>query len=1104
MQRVLMAMGCLTVSLHALAADPAADVDFFETKIRPVLVEHCYECHSAKSPKLKAGLRVDQREAFRKGGESGPAFEPGKTDGSMLLKALRYEELQMPPKAKLPESVIKDFEEWIKRGAPDPRKDDAPTAQRTANWAETLKQRREWWAFNWNADTSEAATGASLSQRIDEHINAQLTQQRIPPAPLADRRSLARRLSFALHGLPPSYEDVATLERDNAPQAIERYVDRLLASPHFGERWARHWMDVVRYCETHGSEFDNHIPFAWRYRDYLIRAFNDDLPFDQLTREHIAGDLLAQPRWRDGINESRQALAFWRFVEFYQTPVDVKREEGIVRDSEIDALTKAFQALTVSCARCHEHKFDPISQHDYYALYGILASSRIAVRTLDDPQRFAPKLDELAKLKPLLRASIADEWSQQLKHWPQHLAFSAEALRQPSPADPKAKRDETAITPVSRALLRAADEKTKNWLSAFVPLLKLSSSEATEFARLWNDLTKRFRDEHARAARYADGNVVVADFARDSAAASTSFNWRVDGIGLPSASSTQAGEFSLWPVGAAAVRAVHERGFHSEALSDRCCGSLRSPSFTLTHDAVSVQVRGDGNARLRLVIENHQGDQLLFSSVNPNVSGTTSLRWIRLPLRAQWRGARAHVEIITRDDKPNLSQLKDASVLEKSDGRSVFGLARVVLHNNNSAPSDAPLVPEDLLTTECRSSTELSEKLTQRTEAAIHRFREQQATDADARWVNGLLEAGLLHNDPSPESPLGKAVAEYRVIENSLPIAQRICGLADDGTGADAAFFPRGDHRRPGELVPRRYLEVLGSNAGNYRGAASGRLKLAEEIASPTNPLTARTYVNRVWHWLFGRGLVATVDNFGRLGEQPTHPKLLDDLARSFVAQKWSTKQLIRAIVLSETWQRAASGSQPAAERDPDNVYWSHAAIRRLDAESIRDSFLVMAGNLNPQQFGPSVPVFHRLVVDPDKQPPSGPIDGAGRRSVYLDVRRNFLSDFLVTFDFPKPVAPVGRRSETNVPAQNLTLMNDPFVKHQATLFAKRLLTVAPNTERRCELLHQLALQRSPTADESARISAFVGQPSNAEEELAAWSEVTHAIFNSKETLYLR
>ncbi len=1108
MPRGLSLLLLLLLSPRLVAADQAADNEFFETRIRPVLVEHCYECHSAKSAKLKGGLRVDQRTAFRKGGETGAAFVPGKPDESLIIQSLRHEGLQMPPKGKLPELIIRDFIEWIRRGAPDPRNDTTAETSKDSNWNETLKQRRTWWSFQWNPSAINPAAlndpaSRTLSNRIDQQINARLTAQNISPASKADRRTLARRLSFALLGLPPTTSDVEALERDQSPQAYEHYVDQLLASPHFGERFARHWMDVVRYCETHGSEFDNHIPYAWRYRDYLVRAFNADVPFNQFMREHIAGDLIPNPRWVDGANESLHGLAFWRFVEFYQTPVDVKHEETVVRDAEIDGFTKAFQGLTVSCARCHDHKFDPISQRDYYALYGILASSRIAVRMVDDPQRLTQHNEQLLKLKPVIKQAVISEWQTSLKEWPHQFANAGERLRRPKPTDtnakPEASQEQSAVV---NAVMKAADDKTKNWLSPWLPLLKLTNDDAAEFARLWTDLSKRLQDEHARASRIPDSADVVANFTAIDES-TTAFNWRADGIGLPTRPLARAGDFSIWPGGPAAIRAVHERGLHSEGLSDRFGGSLRSPSFELTHDVVSVLARGDGNARLRLVIENHQGDALLFGSVNPNLAGVTSLRWYRLPIRSQWRGARAHVEIMTRDDKPNLSQMKDASLIDRSDGRSAFGIAQVLQHPHNAAPSEAPVVPAELVTDICRTPSELAERFSRTTESALSRWNAEQATDADARWLNACLEAGLLSNTPDTGSALQQAVTQYRQLENQIPNARRITGLADDGTGVNSQLFPRGDHRRPGEEVSRRYLEVLGSNSMNYQGSASGRLRLAEELADERNPLTARVYVNRVWHWLFGRGLVPTVDNFGQLGERPSHPELLDELARDFISHGWSHKKLVRAIVLSETWQRSATPSAAALEHDPNNVLWSHANVRRLDAECIRDALLSAGGNLNRQLGGPSIPVFHRQVVDPDKQPPAGPIDGSGRRTIYLEVRRNFLSDFLVTYDFPKPTAPTGRRSETNVPAQNLTLLNDPFAKHQAEQFAKRLLSSEQDLAKHCDVLYLAAFHRKPTAAEQTKLAEFIGQPSDPADELAAWSEAAHALFNSKEFLYV-
>lgn len=1159
--KLIIAFAALPVS-KLLAANSATGNEFFEQRIRPILVEHCYECHSEKSVKVKGGLKVDSRESLRKGGETGAVIVPGKPDQSLLIQAMRYEELQMPPKGKLPEAVLKDFAEWVRMGAPDPRLDNPKATSTESSWAEALKQRRTWWGFQplRSVTNPTVRPDRNWSRAIDDRIDADLRTAKLEPAPQADRRVLARRLSFAITGLPPSMDEVAQFEADRDSDAVARYVDRLLASPQFGERWARHWMDVVRYCETHGSEFDNHIPYAWRYRDYLVRAFNQDLPFDQLVREHIAGDLLPEPRWHAGFNESLQALPFWRFVEFYQTPVDVKKEEGIVRDSEIDALTKAFQGLTVSCARCHDHKFDPISQRDYYALYGILASSRIAVRQLDDPQSILKHVPELQARKRALREQLAAAWSQQLPLWPEQMAHAVTTLKAQSST--KLKPEELAALPqLTQAVLKASDEKHRSWLTAWLPLLKISDDPGA-FAKEWSELAKRSQAVgwdsiptqsqpigwDSSVTRFqsnnpSNSNVTLlalglskpesSDVATPTSVGTPTLAWRVDGIGMPRTPLTQPGDFGVFGQGPQIIRSIHERGLHSDGLSDRIGGSFRTAAFTLTHDVVSVLARGDGNSRLRLVIENHQGDHLLFASVNPNLNAVTSLRWFRLPLRAQWRGLQAHVEIMTRDDKPNLTQLKDASVLEKSDGRSSFGIARVVMHPNSDNPSEAPTVPSDMFATEAHSIQEVAERWAQRTNEAIGRWTADKATDADARWLNGCLEAGVFGNtvaagsnpqmptrsvsagpntkleNPSPTIRVSKdslqtALDHYRQVENQIPVARRICGLIDDGFATNTPLFPRGDHRRAAEPVARRYLEVLGSDAKAYRQNASGRLQLANEIASPQNPLTARVYVNRVWHWIFGRGLVSTVDNFGRLGEPPSHPELLDELAQEFMQRQWSTKQLVRALVLTATFQRSSDVLASTHEQDPGNRSWSHADVHRLDAESLRDSFLKVAGNLDLKSGGPSVPIHHRQVVDPDKQPPSGPIDGGGRRTLYLEVRRNFLSDFLVTFDFPKPTAPTGRRSETNVPAQNLALLNDPFVRHQADLWAKRLIQQEPQSQRRIELLYQQALQRGATPDERTRLLEFLGSTNSPAEELAAWTEAALVIFNTKEFLYLR
>jgi hypothetical protein len=333
-------------------------------------------------------------------------------------------------------------------------------------------------------------------------------------------------------------------------------------------------------------------------------------------------------------------------------------------------------------------------------------------------------------------------------------------------------------------------------------------------------------------------------------------------------------------------------------------------------------------------------------------------------------------------------------------------------------------------------------------------------------------------------------------MEELIPAASRAPGVRDDGSSRDTPVFVRGDYLTTGDTVPRRMPVILGGES--LTGGAKGdRLALAMELTRPDNPLTARVIVNRIWQHLFGRGLVPTADNFGRAGEKPSHPELLDHLATNFVRQGWSVKRLIRDIVTSSTWQTVGEATSPSASRDPDNRLLSHAFARRLQAESIRDSMLAVAGNLNLAEGGPSIYNHYGEAVDPDKQPPSGPLDGAGRRSLYLEVRRNFLSEFLICFDFPRPNNPAGTRSETNVPAQSIALLNDPFVLHQAELWAKHLAAMNATDQQRVSRMYREAFNRTPTDAECARALAFLRDGGG------SWRELAHAFFNMKEFIYV-
>jgi hypothetical protein len=995
--------------------------------------------------------------------------------------------------------------------------------------AATSKQPQPNWAFK--AITRPAIPTPKNSEwstnAIDRFLLAKLEERGLSPAPPAEPRALARRLHFILTGLPPSVgqSDAFAHElslshsptfspaplagekvgkREGEAEVITRAVDRLLASPHFGERFARHWQDVVRYADTHGTEHDAFLPHAWRYRDWLIRAINSDLPYDQFVREHIAGDLLEKPRWAGGLNESLLATAWWRLVEFNQTPVDVKGEEVIVVDSQIDALSKAFLGLTVSCARCHDHKFDPISQRDFHGLYSILASTRTSMRVLDAPEKLHAQDAELAKVKSEIRSALSATWKQQIEQWPV-------ALSSLSPTGGEGRGE--------GANAAHAIEATR-WRTAFAA----AETNKSPLAPLLKALAGRDALPRVQADRQV-GPTVFADFATGS-----DHGWFATG-GF--AQHTPAGDFSLATSGSNIVSAIYPAGRFSHLLSDKHSGTFRSPNFTITNKFIAALVTGDNNARVRLVIENFQGDSLLFTQVTPKLNDRSGMRWVTLPVRDTWRGRRAYLELTPRDDFPYPGIVKDAAKLS-TDGRSAAGIAKVVFHDGEK-PTEPPAWPDEL-DIALRSANSLapvggSPSQTRPTFAAAFAAAARRAVgawetgkcnDAQANFLNALLRLGLLDNaaaragdlqSPSgasvatpsggskPPARLAELVANYRELEARVPIPTRVVAVSDEAPPFETPFFPRGDHLKPGVPVPRQFLSAFAQ--APYQSHTSGRRELAEDILR--NPLTARVMVNRLWHHVFGAGLVRTTDNFGKLADEPSHPELLDWLASEFVAQGWSVNAMLRLMLTSRAFAMSTETSPATAERDPENRLLSHANLRRLDAESLRDAILVASGRLDRTQFGPGVPVPIPPGQRDDYSPVDGPLDGRGRRSLYLEVRRNHPSPFLFAFDQPKPAAPVGRREPTNVPAQSLTLLNDPFVIEQAGHFAARALAQAGETSTRIRWLYGTALNRPATEPEVTRAATFLAQQATANgDEKRAWQDLAHAVFNLKEFVYLR
>ncbi len=1098
----------LLSGLAAAAPDDSAGVEFFEKKVRPVLVQHCYSCHSVEAKKQKGGLSLDSRAAMRKGGDSGPAVVPGKPEDSLFLKAVRHidDAPKMPPKGKLPAAAVADLEAWVKMGAPDPREQTA--TQPAATWEEMLRTRRSWWSLQpvrkppvppvkdttWSADP------------VDRFLLARLEQAHLPPAEPADKRTLIRRVSLVLTGLPPTPEESDAFVRDESPQAYEKLVDRLLAAPHFGERWARHWLDVVRFSETHGNEWNYEVHHAWRYRDYLIRAFNDDLPYDQFVREHIAGDLLP-PRWnrRDGINEAPIGTAFFRFGEVNHDDCITLRQIGYdIADNQIDTLSKAFQATTVACARCHDHKIDAVSMKDYYALLGILRSSRQVSHTIDAPDVNAEPMQQLRDLKGKLRQEIAEAWLTDARTVGRYL-LAAEAKR-------------TNAADAGKLAEGLDAQRLEKWIAALKaekvpledPLTPWQTAAAANggFVAAWRELAQRVAKEERERREVNQQFVTLADFRTGTFA-----DWQVGGMGLRSGT-THSGEFALSAEGDAVVKSVLPAGAFTHTLSEKLNGTLRSPLLTGGKKHISFQVMGQRSSALRLVSNNCQ---LNYTNYRALTSG--ELRWFTFPLPAESASIRIYAELMTMFDNPKFPDQLSALGGDRenyklpweqaaANPRSYFGVTRVVLHDD-PAPPRPELSHMRCLFTEAEPAglADVADRYTHAAESAVRAWAADRASDEDVRWLDTLLQRGLLGNNVHRTPRLEALVQQYREVEKALALPRVVPGLADGGPGFAQPVFVRGDCWRPGEPSPRRYLEVLTKPGEQFAPAGSGRRELAERIAGADNPLTARVMVNRVWHHVFGTGIVRSTDDFGRVGDPPSHPELLDYLAARFVEDGWSVKRLVRSLVLTRTFQLAHRPSAASREVDPQDRLLQHYPARRMEAEAIRDALLATSGRLDRTLYGMSVQPY-REKANADRRLFPGPLDGNGRRSVYIKNNLMEAPQFLGAFNLPGGKVAQGRRDVTNVPAQALALLNDPFVHQQADFWAGRLIARPDaSVAARIDAMFLTALGRVPTADERQRFAQAASQFATLHEvpadgilkSQAVWKDLAHAMFNLKE-----
>jgi mono/diheme cytochrome c family protein len=972
----MLGLSGLVLVLAFTADSPTeAQKEFFEQKIRPVLVQHCYKCHSDQAKNPKGDLRVDSRAALLAGGETGPSLVPKNLEKSKLIEAIRYKnpDLLMPPNGKLSDAAIKDLETWVMQGAPWPGGDNTTVTKKVDFDLKARKESHWCWQPLSSPPIPKVENATWPRDSIDHFILAKLESKKLAPAKPAEPLVWLRRVTYAITGLPPSPEQIRAFEKSakTDPTARAKVVDQLLASPQFGERWGRHWLDLVRYAESRGHEFDPDIPNAYQYRDYVVRALNADVPYNQFVLEQLAGDLLKQPRLdsNNGTNESILGPGFWHLGEEVHSPVDIRQDQADRLDNRIDVLTKTFLGLTVSCARCHDHKFDAISTKDYYAIYGLLEGSSFRLARFDGWKQNRLVAEQLAQLRQEIDAKLA---------------------QQSAPTG-----------------LPKNDAKFEKWLSTSQLILDYAAIKPSD----WKPDDVSYGSAPRQAGTWSitlESGKPVAKQEPRSAAVFDKF-W--SGLKLAPQTSGDVHALSKLP----------RAGF-----------SIRTPNFQLNKKNLYFLVRGSGKSYA--AVDNHTiiaGP--LHGALVKGFANAADYRWVSHELNG-YIGQQLHVEFT-------------------ADPKTDFAIAMVV-QSDEPPPSIPPGLPA------------VSHPLTVEKLKPI--LEEQSAKEAELR------------TQVKWESRLGLSLWE--------------------GSRVDEKVFVRGNPRSLGEHVSPRWPEAISSAPKIAEN--SGRLELAQQLIDPKqNPFIARVAVNRVWHHLFGRGLVASPDNFGVLGEAPTHPELLDHLSQSFIRDGWSMKRLIRELVLSSTFAMNSNPDAEALKVDPTNQLLHHFRSKRLEGEAIRDSVLAISGRLNLKMGGPSVPIYLTPFLDGRGRPGTGPLDGAGRRSLYLAVRRNFVSPFMLAFDTPSPFSTVGKRQVSNVPAQALILLNDPFIHEQSQLWAKRIVeNKKPISETLAEV-YLAAYGRAITPEEERECVDFL---KGKETDQKSWAELLHTLLLVKEFIFVR
>jgi cytochrome c553 len=1105
---------------------------------------------------------LDQRDAARNGGDSGAAVVPGKPDESHLLSALKYEGFEMPPKGKLPDSVIADFERWIQMGAPDPRSGD--TAKKPA--AIDYTKAAEFWAFKTPVNQTPPQVHNTAWPRgdIDRFVLHRLEEQQMKPAPQADRRTLIRRAYFDLVGLPPEPDAVERFVSDPSETAFERVVDELLASPHYGERWARYWLDLARYGEDQAHTFKARMyPQGYVYRDWVVNALNANMPYDEFLRLQIAGD---QTKLEHSYRHRAALGLFALGPVYYQDNGEQAKALADEWDDRIDTLMRGTQALTVSCARCHDHKYDPVSMADYYGLAGIFASSeyREVPAVADEVVEAKRKADQAVqnqqlKINTLLAHNAPAARMKLIDQIPQYMLAAWKVVQ----SQPSGKKENKQIEKVAddAKLNRELLQRWVVWLSGDAK--SGSGSTRRTYLNAWREFQSTQQDATDRdeAKETAELTAIAQKLQADAAAIlhqrEELLHQYGDNFAFLSADDRATAEPGTIPLGnlfddkkgalltsaivsdpfrstasvggLGVIRVAHGWGSDTQIADGiqfdfKSIGSDSRQHGKITNDGWSAEggIRTQGQKCKSSISRTEQGigmhanalitfdlDEIRRAGLIPAGMPMT-FKVDRAGINDDSFQASSSVHIAVLVSRPHQKESTfDAIIAGFIDGQAAQVAENdTVYYFDGEIPEpieadgrfvsfDVPIPEEARYLTIVATGAEISE--TENTISSDHAVlsnarvvyrvaipkvaevrvspaaedlseEEKSRRQSNATLLSELFdESGVLGLpadqigpllDGNPAASLASMTEELKSRKQaSDTIKVMMAHSLNDGTGQDLKIYLAGDPKKQGDVARRGFPAILTSGQRKtFETTGSGRLELAEAIASEDNPLTARVMVNRVWAGHFGSGIVRTLSNFGELGDRPSHPELLDFLAMSLMESNWSLKRLHRQIMLSATYQQSSSGDAANTESDPENRLMWRMNRRRLEVEPWRDAVLSVSGQLNSEVGGPSSELngSHR------------------RRTLYGYISRHRLNDLLRLFDFPDPNITAGERTVTTVPLQQLFVLNSDFMLSQSRAFAARLQSDAATNEGRIEHAFALLFGREPTTDERATAMKFL------------------------------